>query len=307
MGSRSIVSGAFLAATVLAGCSSGGDTGSGTSADTGAFEETGGSDSSRSDAGDPDGAKVDSGRVTDTTPATDGVTATDTAPETDATTTPTALPIGDLTGWKQTLAEDFSKDAAAGSGFAATYAGSWCGYVDNAKYKQANISSSGGNMVVALDGKTGAAGVFAPSGCATAYTGTTYGRYSMRFKAIAAAQNGTATMIWPVSDVWGDGEMDYPEGNFDGNIFVNHHGVGCTACGAADSTDTGVGFTDWHISTAEWTPGKVVYLLDGKIVKTVTHDIATTPHRFTMQVAPVSSTAKTGQFLIDWVAVYQRM
>ena len=183
-----------------------------------------------------------------------------------------------------------------------------CAYDDNSKYKQANLSASNGVMIVTLDGKTGAAGVFAPSGCANAYTGTTYGRYSIRFKAVDAAQNGTATMIWPVSDVWGDGEIDYPEGNFDGHIFVNHHGVGCgNACGAADPTDTGVTFVDWHVATAEWTPGKVVYYLDEKIVKTVTHDVPVTHHRFTMQAAANSSTAKPGQFLIDWVAVYAMM
>jgi hypothetical protein len=217
----------------------------------------------------------------------------------------TALPIGDLPGWKQTLAQDFAT-AATASSFGSTYAGSWCGYDDNAIYKKAYLSASGGSMVLTLTGSAGAAGVFAPGGCASAYTGTVYGRYSMRFKAVNAAGNGTATMIWPVSNIWGDGEIDYPEGNFDGNISVFHHGVGCGDCSSADGLDTGVSFRDWHIATSEWSPGKVVYYLDGKVIKTVTHDVPTTPHRFTIQAAPVSPAAKSGELLIDWVAIYTR-
>ncbi len=257
--------------------------------------------------GSNDTGLVDTGAIAldSGTPSPDG--STDSG---DASTSPTALPKGDLPGWTQTLAEDFSTDVAAGNGFSTTYGLSWCPYDDNTKYKKANVSATGGNMVVTLDGHTGAAGVWAPGGCTNAYVGTSYGRYTLRFKAVGAAGNGTAIMVWPVSGIWGDGEIDYPEGTFDKTMSVNHHGVGCgNACGAADSTNTQVGFQQWHIATTEWTPGKVVYYLDGVVVKTVTHDVPTTPHRYTIQMAPEmpdGGVADTGQFLVDWVAIYKK-
>ena len=57
-------------------------------------------------------------------------------------------------------------------------------------------------MKITLNGTIGAAGVFNP---ATARWGHLSGRYYICFRAVAADGNGTAIMIWPSSDIWGDG------------------------------------------------------------------------------------------------------
>ena len=57
-------------------------------------------------------------------------------------------------------------------------------------------------MKMSLNGTIGAAGVF---GKATARWVHLYGRYYICFRAVAADGNGTAIMIWPSSDIWGDG------------------------------------------------------------------------------------------------------
>ncbi|HEX8226929.1 MAG TPA: glycoside hydrolase family 16 protein [Candidatus Saccharimonadales bacterium] len=124
--------------------------------------------------------------------------------------------------------------------------------------------------------------------------GQLYGRYSIRFKATAAAGQGTAMIVWPSSDIWSDGEIDYPEGNFDDTIHVYHHPTPCDMddikppnhCGSPDSLGTRASWYQWHTATTEWTPTAIRYYLDGRIIKTVTHDIPKTTHHWTLQVAP---------------------
>ena len=160
---------------------------------------------------------------------------------------------------------------------------------------------SNGMMKIALNGTTGAAGVFGPT--ATRW-GHLYGRYSICFKALAADGNGTAIMIWPSSDIWGDGEIDYPEGNFESTLQVFHHGVGCMECAAADGFNTGVSWREWHIATTEWHPLSVKYYPDEQLIKTVTHDIPKNNHRFIIQMAPNTNNSLPGYFYIDWVTIY---
>ena len=216
------------------------------------------------------------------------------------TTSPYPITSGDLAGWKQVLAEDFLFSSTSDQ-FSDLYGKSWSPYDNGGKYYQSAISASNGMMKIALNGTTGAAGVFGPT--ATRW-GHLYGRYSICFKAVAADGNGTAILIWPSSDIWGDGEIDYPEGNFESTLQVFHHGVGCMECAAADGFNTGVSWREWHIATTEWTPSTVKYYLDKQLIKTVTHDIPKNNHRFTIQMAPNTNNSLPGYFYIDWVTIY---
>jgi beta-glucanase (GH16 family) len=159
-----------------------------------------------------------------------------------------------------------------------------------------------------LDGTKGAAGAFGSHSPAS-FCKTTYGRYSIRFKVTGAGGYGTAMMLWPNSDTWSDGEIDYPEGDFDGTMQIFHHTmdpVKCAdGCSETDySFNTGVGFREWHTANTEWLPGKVSYYLDGNLLHTVTTSVPATGHRMTIQMAPTSAPATSGHFLIDWVAIY---
>ena len=213
---------------------------------------------------------------------------------------PYPMPVGNIEGWQQVMAEDFLAKATSAQ-FSTTYSKSWSSYDDGGKYYKSAISASNGMMNITLNGLTGAAGVFGPE---DTRMGHMYGRYSICFKAVGANGNGTAIMVWPSSNIWGDGEIDYPEGNFESTLQVFHHGVGCTQCYAADGFNTGVSWRDWHVATTEWTPTSLKYYLDGILIKTVTHDIPINNHRFTIQMAPNASNVLTGNFYIDWVVVY---
>jgi hypothetical protein len=214
-----------------------------------------------------------------------------------------ALPIGNLPGWTQNLAEDFTTDAATGS-FQDTYANSWCGYQEgtgNKYYNDALISAHDGLMDIALNGTQGAAGSFGPP---ETCWGDTYGRYSIKFKAEGAEGNGTAMMVWPSSDVWGDGEIDYPEGDLDGTFHAYQHPLGCSDCSSSVNASSNATFRDWHVATTEWSPAGVNYYVDGELIMATTDDNPNTDHRWTIQVAPVRDNAQPGSLLIDWVTSY---
>ncbi len=217
--------------------------------------------------------------------------------------TPTTMPVGNLPGWTQTLAQDFNTNSTIGS-FQNTYASTWCGYAAGTSgvyYNDRVISSQNGLMDFNLDGKLGGAGSFGtPSTC----WGAKYGRYSVRFKASGASGYGAAMMVWPSSNVWGDGEIDYPEGNLDGTFAVFQHPTNCSDCSAKDWFMTGAAFADWHIATTEWTSTGVKYFLDGSLIKSTTAYNPNTNHRWTVQVGPHSSTAQAGHLYIDWVSMY---
>jgi hypothetical protein len=224
------------------------------------------------------------------------------APVAEAPVDGSSIPVGDLDGWTQKFSEDFTTDAAAGQ-FQSTYANSWCGYEEGTGgqyYNDALISAHDGLMDIGLNGTQGAAGSFGPP---ETCWGDTYGRYSIKFKAEGAEGNGTAMMLWPSSDVWGDGEIDFPEGNLDGTFHAFQHPLNCSDCSSSVSAE-GASFADWHVATTEWSPAGVNYYVDGELIMATTDDNPTTDHRWTIQVAPVADNAQPGHLLIDWVTSY---
>lgn len=136
-----------------------------------------------------------------------------------------SAPIGNVGNFKQTFRENFSTAAAAKGTFAKTYAKSWQPYPDGTGgmyYSGAQISSHNGYMDVKLDGKHGAAGTFGTPSGAWGHKG---GKFIVRAKATGGDGNGAAFMLWPSSDKWSDGEIDYPEANFDQQPMLHHHSM----------------------------------------------------------------------------------
>lgn len=211
------------------------------------------------------------------------------------------MPVGNLPGWNQVLAEDFNTDATT-STFDSVYANSWCGYADGTggKYYKV-IDASNGVQHYNLDGTRGAAGSYGPP--STCWGGM-YGKYTMRFKVTGAASYGAAAMVWPSSNIWGEGEVDFPEGGFGGNMYMYQHALNCSTCGNIASANTGKQWTDWHTSSIEWTPNGVTYYMDGQLIQTVTTSIPYNKHRWTIQMYPITTPVTTGTFDVDWVSVY---
>lgn len=230
-----------------------------------------------------------------------------------------AMPVGDLPGWRQTFRDDFTTAAPLGS-FDAVYGPRWSGYccgdVDTSKqgtYSPGKVlSAANGTLDYYLHTENGTHYVAAPLprvGGSGPEGGQVYGRYSVRFKSDAIYGYKIAWLLWPDSERSpDDGELDFPEANLNGTIFGAAH--------YADPTDgqqwvnTGTALTSWHTATIEWTPGKVVMLLDGAAVLTNTVKVPVTPMHWVLQAEtnldgtqPVNNTA-AGHVSIDWVTAY---
>ncbi|MFY0577088.1 glycoside hydrolase family 16 protein [Cystobacter fuscus] len=224
-----------------------------------------------------------------------------------------AAPLGDVTSnghtWHQVLRQEFTT-AAAGTAFSDAYP-FWAGYPDGSgegKYVNTQVISAHDgvmdwNLHIANGVRIGGAGTFTlPAGY-----GQLYGRYSIRFKASAAFSGfGMANMLWPDSDVWGDGEIDWTEGNFASNLHAFHHCLGDDAASNCSYVNYGVtAASGWHTFTVEWSPSAVRYYRDGTLVLTNTDAVPFTQHSWRLQAAnDGSSSSAGGHLLIDWVTAY---
>lgn len=217
---------------------------------------------------------------------------------------PTPTPTPPAGGAAPTFSEDFDTPAAAGGQFAATYAGSWQPYPDgmSGKYWSGEvISAHDGIMDVAMDGKRGAAGTFGTPDGAWSHVG---GTFSVRARASGGDDNGAAFMLWPTSNVWSEGELDFPEGTFQGTVGAFSHSMVPGQERNAIGLHTDATWRQWHTYTTEWIPGvSVRYFVDGELVLTVTKHVPTTAHRFMFQIGDYG---KPGHLEIDWVKTWDR-
>jgi hypothetical protein len=236
------------------------------------------------------------------------------------------MPVGNLPGWTQVFAEDFTTDAALGSftntssdsttlSAPSAYASKWTSYPNNWKDTSKNgtydaaktLSVSNGNLDIFLHSENGVHFVAAPMPVLPVMT---YGRYSVRFQADAVPGYKTAWLLWPDSEIWpADGEIDFPEGDLSGTDSIHGFMHFASASGGQDAFDSGAKYSGWHVATIDWTPGKVVYYLDGKVIGTSTTMVPSRPMHWVLQTesqlsggAPADSSA--GHVRIDWVTAY---
>lgn len=232
-----------------------------------------------------------------------------------------AMPSGDLPGWRQTHAQDFSTPAALGQ-VGAVYGEDmrgYSGFPDTAKrgmYSPDSVLSvSNGRLDFFLHSEDGSPRVACviPFG----YSGQKYGRYSIRFRADVLPDYKIAFMLWPLSNNWGEGEIDWPEGKLGGDKFYATSAIsGSLNEGVMkfDPPDRGYSSTDasdWHVATTEWTPGSVKWFWDGVPVSqtALPAGVPSTKLRWTLQAetrdgAVVPETAAAGHLQIDWAVQY---
>jgi beta-glucanase (GH16 family) len=231
------------------------------------------------------------------------------------------MPVGDLAGWKQIFTDDFTKPVPLGS-FPAAVSSKWSAYPSGSRDSSGRgryspdkvLSVSGGmlNMFIHSEGGTHLVAAALPELTAKATYGQLYGRYAVRFRADALTGYKTAWLLWPDSGRWPrDGEIDFPEGNLDDVIKSYVHHQGASSSSDQDVFTTSARYSGWHTAITEWTPGKVVFLLDDQIVGQTTTRVPNTPMHWVLQTetalegaAPTASTQ--GNVQIDWVAAWAR-
>jgi hypothetical protein len=225
-----------------------------------------------------------------------------------------AMPVGNLPGWQQRFSDDFSTPVALGK-FPGPYAAKWTGYdggpdaSGDGVFAQKILSVHDGMLDMYLHSENGKALGAAPTPniTGTEWEGQVYGRYSVRFKTDSLARYGTGWVLWPDSNNWNEGEIDFPEGSLNNWVtaFVHCIGHGQDNCTWLYSS---VKFAPaWHTATIDWKPGSVSFYMDNILLITNTTDVPTTKMHWILQTAtnggaPAATTA--GHLMIDWAVAY---
>jgi beta-glucanase (GH16 family) len=220
------------------------------------------------------------------------------------------MPKGDIAGWKQVFADDFtgSTPGSKWGSYSGQPGGNPAGW-----WMPSHTTTQNGKLTLDgyLDGGKNA------SGGTSAWSASqlTYGKYEVRFRADVGRGYGYAFLLWPASGKWPvDGEIDFAEdGGTDrqGTTATLHYG----ASNSQIARDLKADFSSWHTIGVEWTAGKLVYTLDGKPWSTVTGSMVPSTPMFlavqqmalpcTQWTACVDSTTPAHTKIeIDWVAVY---
>jgi beta-glucanase (GH16 family) len=146
--------------------------------------------------------------------------------------------------------------------------------------------------------------------------GQLYGRYTVRFRSEEIPGFKMAFLLWPDSDNWAEGEIDFPEiGSLEaGNtLYANVYPKGDLASGypgenSTFTTDTQAVESGWHTAAIEWAPDRITFVLDGQVVGTVTDGVPDTSMHLVLQVETMIDASKpasdvSGHLQVDWVRI----
>ena len=226
-------------------------------------------------------------------------------------TVSTKMPVGNLSGWKQTFSEDFNQSVARGR-FSVAAGKKWStynGFKDTFKtgvYDSSILSVHDGTLDESLartDGTTRVAALAPVIG--TAWRGQLYGRFSVRFRADPLPGFKTAFLLWPDSNIWSQGEVDFPDASLTSTMWGFNHCPGNPSLNCA-YTDSGVPYGGYHTLTIEWKPRYLGFIMDGRTIKTVTQDVPNRPMHWVLQTESTGNPVTTaGHLLVDWATVYR--
>lgn len=108
-----------------------------------------------------------------------------------------------------------------------------------------------------------------PSG---ASAGNGYGHYEIT-AALKGNAAGPAILLWPGNDKWPGQEIDLAE-IYNGTPYgAAHHKTASGGDGYRTATYTGLDESKPHEYTLDWTPGKLVFGVDGKTYGTITQNV----------------------------------
>ncbi len=230
-----------------------------------------------------------------------------------------AMPVGNVPGWRQVFTDNFTEDVPVGH-FPDAVASKWTDYADGWKdttglgtYMPTKVVSIGGGIMnMHLHSENGVHMVAAPEpkipGAPGRNGGLLYGRYVIRFRADPVKGYKTAWMLWPDSNLFTQGEIDFPEGdvNYHFNAYMHHR----DNFFSQSAYVTHVTYTSWHTIVTDWSPTDVSFYVDGNLVGSVTNRawIPDVPMHWVLQTESelhggVPDWA-AGNVQIDWVAIY---
>jgi hypothetical protein len=227
-----------------------------------------------------------------------------------------AMPLGDLPGWHQVFADDFStpaptgtfSDCVTGLGVANDY----CSGLADTPYFIRWFAYPDGWL------GTPATGIYAPSrgisvkyGALRYYLRTLlYGRYVVRARWDPLSSYHISFLLWPDSNQWPrDGEIDYPEANMaSSDVSAFMHWQNGTSGRDQDAYDVHIDPQQWHTYEIDWLPSSVSFYLDGQRIGTSTTNVPDTPMHWVLQTNTAQhiwpDDTEAGQVQMDWAVAY---
>lgn len=105
-----------------------------------------------------------------------------------------------------------------------------------------------------------------------AAAGEGYGHYEIT-AALKGNVAGPAIMLWPANDKWPGQELDLAEINKGVAYGAAHHKTATGGDGYRTATYSGLDESQPHKCTLDWTPGKLVFGVDGHTYGTITQNV----------------------------------
>jgi beta-glucanase (GH16 family) len=222
------------------------------------------------------------------------------------------MPIGDLRGWRQVFSADFNGSSLSGE--------KWYEPYDSPSHHwdPSHVTLANGLLNIDAykdahhDGHWWSSGVNGGKGLKQAY-----GKYLVRFRMDAGKGISNALMLWPTG-CWPP-EIDFAESRGASSSartahagFLHYQGPGgCNDDRRIDAGQVHADFTKWHTIGVAWTPGKLIYTLDGAPWSTIqSPHVPATPAELVLQtescnpICPDASTPAHVRMQVDWVVAY---
>lgn len=200
-------------------------------------------------------------------------------------------PLTDPAGFRRLFVDDFDVTCAAGE-FLTKYP-RWSAYPstwqDTSKHgwyggeKWATVSNSILTLPIATENNIHRVVNLSPL-ILPGEKNQLYGRYEIRMRADPMDGYKAAYLLWPKSEQWPrDGEIDFPEGDFDRRVSAFMHRQGASSGSDQDAFNTATTYGGWHTYVTEWTPNRCEFFIDGVSIGKATSRIPNTPMRWQIQ------------------------
>jgi beta-glucanase (GH16 family) len=144
----------------------------------------------------------------------------------------------------------------------------------------------------------------------------TYGKYQVRFRVDRGKGVAAVLLLWPVADHWPP-EIDFAE---DGGATRARRSMSATLHYGGENRQVQrtvrADFSRWHTMGVEWTPGRLVYTLDGREWGRVrSAHVPSEPMELALQAqagtcgeryapCPDRGTPRLVRMQVDWVRAY---
>jgi beta-glucanase (GH16 family) len=266
-------------------------------------------------SGEPTGSGVPTEPSTPSTSAAQPTQDPGSSPApTTATVSGAPMPVGDLPGWRQVLADDFAGselDERKWFRYDGQPEGDPGGWFD-----PSHVSVADGRLIIGAWAEPARRNLYATGGISHhAAFSQTYGRYEIRFRAERGTGIAYALLLWPKDDLYPP-EIDIAEDNGRDRQIIHGFLHPTDTSYPKESFQIPADATQWHTVGLEWTPGKAVFTLDGEPWGTVEGpQVPAEPMDLALQTqawycghgweaCPDETTPERVDLEIDWAVIY---